>query len=172
MRKRTDLFILLVLLPSRGIAQRLPSTPSRDSIERVLSSIRATYDTGFARLMAALPASARDTSSELWPVWQIGQFRTQAVAWVQMSGDRYLALSRGSRMPAWLVVVPPGSDALRRMKGTLQMDPTATILVAQIAPEQVTVTWAGVFLTHQLSLLASYVQGDTLPSDRVDLQAA
>src|SRR6266571_6539796 len=174
MCSRTSLLIATLLLSSEARSQGPPSIPTPDSVEQVLSDIRATYDSGFARLIAALPASARDTASDLWPLWQVGRFRAQSVAWVRMSGSRYLALARGPRMPAWLVIVPPGSDALRHMGGTLQLDPTATILVAQIAPEHVTATWAGVFLTHQLSLLASYVQGDTVGDSaaaRIELQA-
>jgi len=140
----------------------------------LLASIRAGYDSGFSQLVAALPTTARDRSTKLWLLWQLGQFRTKAVAWARLDGNRYLSVSQGPLMPAWLVVVPPGSEAFRRMRGTLQLDPTATILVAQMAPEPVTPTWAGVFLMHQLSLLASYVQGDTVGESaaaRIELQA-
>ena len=174
MRHRAALVIATLALSSRALSQVVPTAPAPDSVERLLASIRAGYDSGFSQLVAALPTTARDRSTKLWLLWQLGQFRTQAVAWARLDGNRYLSVSQGPLMPAWLVVVPPGSEAFRRMRGTLQLDPTATILVAQMAPEPVTPTWAGVFLMHQLSLLASYVQGDTVGESaaaRIELQA-
>jgi len=174
MRHWAALVIATLALSSRALSQVVPTAAAPDSVERLLASIRAGYDSGFTKLIAALPATARDRSTNLWLLWQLGQFRTQAVAWARLDGNRYLSINQGTLMPAWLVVVPPGSEALRRMRGTLQLDPTATILVAQMAPEPVTPTWAGVFLMHQLSLLASYVQGDTVGDSaaaRIDLQA-
>ncbi len=173
---RPSVLILLPILlhPSAGASQGHRPAPVPD---QVVAEIRAGYDSGFASLIAALPPSASDPSTALWPLWALGRFRTQAVAWATMSGDTYRALVPGPRMPAWLVVVPPGSNALRRMKGSLQLDPTATILVALIAPERVTPTWAGVFLVHQLSLLADYVHDSTSTSpspaqyNRTELQA-
>ena len=174
MRHWAALVIATLALSSTALSQVVPTAAAPDSVERLLASIRAGYDSGFTKLIAALPATARDRSTNLWLLWQLGQFRTQAVAWARLDGNRYLSINQGTLMPAWLVVVPPGSEALRRMRGTLQLDPTATILVAQMAPEPVTPTWAGVFLMHQLSLLASYVQGDTVGDSaaaRIDLQA-
>jgi len=174
MRHRAALLVATLALSSRARSQVSPTALAPDSVERLLASIRAGYDSGFSQLIAALPATARDRSTKLWLLWQLGQFRTQAVAWARLDGNRYLSVSQGPLMPAWLVVVPPGSEAFRRMRGTLQLDPTATILVAQMAPEPVTPTWAGVFLMHQLSLLASYVQGDTVGDSaaaRIELQA-
>jgi len=174
MRHWAALVIATLALSSTALSQAVPTAAAPDSVERLLASIRAGYDSGFTKLIAALPATARDRSTNLWLLWQLGQFRTQAVAWARLDGNRYLSINQGTLMPAWLVVVPPGSEALRRMRGTLQLDPTATILVAQMAPEPVTPTWAGVFLMHQLSLLASYVQGDTVGDSaaaRIDLQA-
>ena len=174
MRHWAALVIATLALSSTALSQAVPTAAAPDSVERLLASIRAGYDSGFTKLIAALPATARDRSTNLWLLWQLGQFRTQAVAWARLDGNRYLSIDQGTLMPAWLAVVPPGSEALRRMRGTLQLDPTATILVAQMAPEPVTPTWAGVFLMHQLSLLASYVQGDTVGDSaaaRIDLQA-
>src|SRR2546428_8600477 len=162
MRHRAALLVATLALSSRARSQVSPTALAPDSVERLLASIRAGYDSGFSQLIAALPATARDRSTKLWLLWQLGQFRTQAVAWARLDGNRYLSVSQGPLMPAWLVVVPPGSEAFRRMRGTLQLDPTATILGAQMAPEPVSPTWAGVFLMHQLSLLASYVHGDTV----------
>src|SRR3989442_6149876 len=146
MRHRAALVIATLALSSRALSQVVPTAPAPDAVERLLASIRAGYDSGFSQLIAALPATARDRSTKLWLLWQLGQFRTQAVAWARLDGNRYLSVSQGPLMPAWLVVVPPGSEAFKRMPGTLQLDPTATILVAQMAPEPVTPTWAGVFL--------------------------
>lgn len=175
MRYRVSIILATLLFVSRAASQTVPAAAAPDSREQLVAQIRAAYDSGFAALMAIVPTSVRDSSSSLRLLWQIGRFRKQAVAWARMDGNSYLAVSPGPRMPAWLAVVPPGSEALTRMHGTLQLDPTATILVAQMAPEPVTPTWGAVFLTQQLSLLASYVQGDTLGDSataRIDLQAA
>ena len=170
--------LTLVLFSRVAVGQNVATPPSPDSAERVAAAIRAAYDTGFARLLAALPPSASDSSSDLWPVWVLGQFRARSATWVTMKGDSYLAIGYGRRTPAYLVVVPPGNKALARMQGYLELDPTADILVAQMAPVQVTPTWAGLFLLHQLSLLADHADGSTTtarsPTDeaRSDLQAA
>src|SRR2546430_6662220 len=130
MRHRAALVIATLALSSRALSQVVPTAPAPDSVERLLASIRAGYDSGFSQLIAALPTTARDRSTKLWLLWQLGQFRTQAVAWARLDGNRYLSASQGPLMPAWLVVVPAGREGFRRMGGALPLDPTATNLGA------------------------------------------
>ncbi len=149
-----------------------------DSTEQVLAGIRAAYDSGLAAVLAELPPSAKDSGSDVWPLWVLGQFRSTNVAWVRLDGETYRAIAYGNRMPAYLVVVPPGSPALQRMRAFLQLDANSDVLVAQMAPAQVNPIWAGVFLLHQLSLLRDIVsagaQAERSAMDelRSDLEAA
>jgi len=169
---------LAVCATSRLLPQAPLSTTRLDSTDQLVAAIRAEYDSGFAKLLAALPPTASDTSSDVWPLWALGQFRATRVAWVALQGETYRAIGYGHRMPAYLVVVPPGSPADRRMKGFLQLDPTTSLLVAQMAPVHVSPTWAGLFLLHQLSLLSDLAHpGAPSPQSateeaRSDLQAA
>ncbi|HEY2804632.1 MAG TPA: hypothetical protein VGI92_02120 [Gemmatimonadales bacterium] len=57
------------------------------------------------------------------------------------------------------------------MRGALQLDPTTDLLVAQMAPVRISQAWAGVLLSHQLSLLADYALGATPRRDATELQS-
>ena len=124
-------------------------------------ALRGLYDSSFARIAEALPAGADSAPSPYWPLWAIAQFRRDRVAWAELRGEQYFAVRAGPAPRAWLVIVPPDAPAAARMRGTMQLDPTATILVAQIAFQSVTTEWAGIFLSRQLSLLADYALGAT-----------
>ena len=124
-----------------------------------VSALRDVYDTSFARIESALPAEAHNESSPYWPLWAIARFRRNAVGWAELRGEQYHDVRSGPAARAWLVIVPPDTPAWGRMRGTLQLDPTATILVAQIALRPVTTEWAGIFLARQLSLLADHALG-------------
>lgn len=126
-----------------------------------ISETRAVYDSGFARIANALPPGASRETSPLWPLWAIARFRLEAVGWAALEGERYVSAHTGPHPRAWLVVVPTETPAYGRMRGPLQIDPTTDLIVAQIAPEHVTMPWAGVFLAHYLSLLADYALGAT-----------
>src|SRR5262249_49778039 len=108
---RFAILAALLAMPSTAGSQGAIPVSASDSVERVLATLRASYDSAFAGLMPSLPPEAQDSTSDLWPLWRIGQFRAQAVRWVRMDGDRYIALEGGPLMPAWMVVVPPGSAA-------------------------------------------------------------
>src|SRR2546426_7962444 len=75
MRHRAALLVATLALSSRARSQVSPTALAPDSVERLLASIRAGYDSGFSQLIAALPATARDRSTKLWLLWQLGQFR-------------------------------------------------------------------------------------------------
>src|SRR2546428_14035609 len=100
MRHRAALVIATLALSSRALSQVVPTAPAPDSVERLLASIRAGYDSGFSQLVAALPTTARDGSTKLWLLWQLGEFPRQAVAWARVDGNRYLSVSQGPPVPA------------------------------------------------------------------------
>ena len=135
------------------------SAARQDSSFSDPAAIRAIYDSAFAYVEAALPPQAHEQTSPYWPVWALARFRQQAVGWLELRGEGYYALSSGQRPAAWLVVVPDGSPALARMRSGLQLDPTTELLVGQIAPQPITVPWAGILVWRQLSLLADYAVG-------------
>jgi hypothetical protein len=124
-------------------------------------ALRGLYDSSFARIEETLPAGADSAPSPYWPLWAIARFRRDAVAWAELRGEQYFAVRAGPAPRAWLAIVPPDTPAAARMRGTMQLDPTATILVAQIALQPVTTEWAGIFLSRQLSLLADYALAAT-----------
>lgn len=123
------------------------------------ATLRAVYDSAFARVQSALPGGASQQTSPYWPVWALGRFRTQAVGWAELRGEAYHAVAAGPQPRAWLVVVPEGSPAHLRMRSRMQTDPNTDLLVGQIAPQRMTLPWAGVFLLRQLSILADYALG-------------
>jgi len=119
------------------------------------AEFRALYDSGFNHIMAAVPDNAQ--SLGLSPLQGLGRFRTQRVAWAGMKGNAYYAIEPGRSDGGWLVIVPSGSDVLKSMKSTLEMDPGPTVAAVLIKQEKVSEVWAGLFLTHELSHLADRV---------------
>jgi hypothetical protein len=121
-----------------------PITSSRPTVGAALDSasdtlldrLRAIYDSGFAHVMAAVPDSAAEPG--LWPLWALGRFKRNAVSWARLIGNGYYPLREGPAAAGWLAIVPPGHRMLRSMPSGLALDPSPTIHVVRIRPDEVT----------------------------------
>jgi len=146
-----------------------PITSSRPTVGAALDSasdtlldrLRAIYDSGFAHVMAAVPDSAAEPG--LWPLWALGRFKRNAVSWARLIGNGYYPLQEGPAAAGWLAIVPPGHRMLRSMPSGLALDPSPTIHVVRIRPDEVTPTWAGLFLVHEVMHLADRALGAEPP---------
>ncbi len=158
MKYRDTLIALALLAPAAALGQVPAAGAPADSAAEGAEQLRAVYDSGFAGILAGLPASASNASSELWPLWVLGGYRQRSVGWMRLTDGGYQPVVAGARMPAWLVVVPPGTTGLARMRRPLEMDTSRSVHVARIASFAVTPTWAAIFLFRQLSLLYHHAE--------------
>ena len=158
-----------------GAGAPSPFSPVTD-----VAALRAVYDSGFARVVRAVPSLTLRDPTPLRQLRDLCLFRTEQVHWAKVEGDAYVSaepgvpfegagrlilLGRGllvARVGAsrsgWLAIVPPGHRILRAMPGFMGVDmgPTHALL---IRPAAVTPTWAGLLFVHHLSHLQEAVLG-------------
>ena len=160
---------LALLAPAAAIGQ-VPASPAPpESGGDTVAGIRAIYDSGFRSVAATLPPSAADSTTLLYPLWLLARFREQSVAWLRVTGGAYQPVTPGPHRAAWLVVVPAGTATVGRMRSLLQRDPSAGVVVGQIAAAPVTPAWAGVFVFRVLALLYPYADEDMRPRSAAEL---
>jgi hypothetical protein len=157
--KRTPAWLLALLLALAGCAT---VQPPRETVEPTAAAgppteaeVRAIYDRGFERVMAALPAAP--SGSPLQMLHQLNAFRAERVHWAELHGTQYLALQPGHTNDAWLVVVPPTSPLGEEMEYSLQVHATETLTALHVRQARISELWAGIFLVHELSHLMDRV---------------
>jgi hypothetical protein len=126
------------------------ATPAR-SAEEIAEAVRLSYNRGFERLALSLAEQGHDPSYAR--LQQVKNFRERWVRWAELDGNIYRALEGGYTGGAWITVVPPGHEVLKRMVATLQVESNPTLTVLLVKPEMITERWAGIILVHELSHL-------------------
>jgi hypothetical protein len=157
--KRAPAWLLALVLVLAGCATvqppRVAVEPAAPAAPPTEAEVRAIYDRGFERLMAALPAAA--SGSPLQALHQLKAFRAERVHWAELRGTRYVALEPGRTNDAWLVVVPPTSPLGQDMEYSLQVHATETLTALHVRQARISELWAGIFLVHELSHLLDRV---------------
>lgn len=133
------------------------------AVDSVALQLRQHYETAFARLVAVIPDSAQEP--DIWPLWALARFKRQQVRWAGLRGRGYFAIEPGTTDGGWLAIVPPDNELLPTVSGLFDLDPSPTLHVLMIRPENVSEPWAAVFLVNGLSHLADRVLGVTPPND-------
>jgi len=149
---------LVLLFLNVAHPQRI-SSPTPHTYHISSKDVRAIFDSGFGVVSSAIPSSAINRVSKLWPLFAVARFYKENIGWALIDGETYRAVESGPHRAAWFAVVPNDAPSYGRMKGPLQLDLTSNLLVLQIAAEPITVQWAGVFLFRYASILSDYAQG-------------
>ena len=127
------------------------------SISQITETIRLAYNRGFELLAQQIPNQSAD--SPYARLQQLKNFRQEWVRWAELKGSSYQALESGHSRGAWMVVVPPGHEVLKRMVATLEVriesNPPLNVLL--VKPESVSELWSGIVLSHELSHLMDRV---------------
>jgi hypothetical protein len=151
--------VLLALVPAVAAEGQAYSSRAEAIRDPRLHAVRARYDSGFAKVVAAV-----DTANErLAPLRLLARFKNAHVGWAVQYGDTIVAMVP-SPASAWLVVVPPDHPALSDLGSVLVPDKTATVPAVRVKPDLIAPTWAGVFLAYELSHVADAVMA-VLPAD-------
>jgi len=111
-----------------------------------------------AFLGAACTTVPRASSSQVAAPQSISQI-TETIRLAYNRGFELLAQQSGDSRGAWMVVVPPGHEVLKRMVATLEVriesNPPLNVLL--VKPESVSELWPGIVLSHELSHLMDRV---------------